>query len=230
MNYAWDLVIRAREQGVPLERLRFTQENPISPYQELALENINESALTGTTVQINGLYRYARIFETLLDDTFASRPELANALFDILMHRLVELDLRAGMTRQEYQQEFLREDLENGRLGAKHARAFAGLTKQQQRQLLVHLMRLYRTGPSQLLLCSAVKELFPHAIVYFKTDNAQELLLYIGQKRTERIAEQVDLLCDAFVPLDYHIELFWEKHFGIVGVAETMLPDEMMLF
>lgn len=33
-----------------------------------------------------------------------------------------------------------------------------------------------------------------------------------------------------FLPINYHVFLFWEHHFGIIDVEETMMVDEMVLF
>ena len=56
------------------------------------------------------------------------------------------------------------------------------------------------------------------------------MLVYIGQKETEKERERVEFLRDMFLPVHYQVYLFWEHHFGIIGVEETMELDEMVLF
>ena len=57
-----------------------------------------------------------------------------------------------------------------------------------------------------------------------------QVLVYIGQKETEKERERVEFLRDMFLPVHYQVYLFWEHHFGIIGVEETMELDEMVLF
>lgn len=33
-----------------------------------------------------------------------------------------------------------------------------------------------------------------------------------------------------FLPIYYHVFIFWEHHFGIIDVEETMELDHMVLF
>ena len=40
---------------------------------------------------------------------------------------------------------------------------------------------------------------------------------------------QLDLLCDMFVPIDYEMKLFWDMHFGLIGVDATMKIDEIIV-
>lgn len=230
MNYAWDLAIRAEAQGIPISVLRFVPEFPISPYSEIGFKNMNEQIVTDQTIEINGLYRYMSIFETMMNEDMEAQPELRAALFDILTHYLIQLDLRQGLSKQEYYQLFMQEDLETGIFGKQNKDILACFVKKQRQQILIYLVRMYRLGPSQLLLRSVMKEVFPHSITYFSTDSGQELLVFIGHHETPKFKRQVDFICSAFLPLDYRIELFWDKHFGIIGIDETMVPDEIMLF
>ncbi len=230
MNYIWDLIIRAEEQGVRQEELIFKPQNPISPYEELGFENMNQSVLTDLAVEVNGIYRYAAIFERLLEERMGRYPELRELLFDILMHYLAQLDLRQGLCRQEYYQMFLCEDMNDGRFGNQSAIVFGSFSKEQRRQILLHILRLYELGPSRSLLRSAMKSVFPHSISYALVENGrQEFLLYVGFPETDILKKQVDFMCSLFVPFDYQIRLFWDIHFGIVGIEETMEIDNFIV-
>lgn len=59
---------------------------------------MNQSVLTDLAVEVNGIYRYAAIFERSLEERMGRYPELRELLFDILMHYLAQLDLRQGLS------------------------------------------------------------------------------------------------------------------------------------
>ena len=42
--------------------------------------------------------------------------------------------------------------------------------------------------------------------------------------------KQIGFLMDLFVPLDISVQLFWDMHFGIISVEETMEPDDIMIY
>lgn len=44
------------------------------------------------------------------------------------------------------------------------------------------------------------------------------------------IKVRLQFLQDMFLPIDHQVYLFWEHHFGIIGVEETMVVDEVVLF
>ncbi|CAM5263560.1 Iron-dependent peroxidase OS=Lysinibacillus sphaericus OX=1421 GN=LS41612_08705 PE=4 SV=1 [Lysinibacillus sphaericus] len=57
-----------------------------------------------------------------------------------------------------------------------------------------------------------------------------ELLLYIAQKKTERNDSKVQLIQELFLPVSFHMEVYWEYHFGIIGTEETMKLDQIALY
>ena len=52
----------------------------------------------------------------------------------------------------------------------------------------------------------------------------------MGVKETEGDRERLEFLEDMFLPINYQVFLFWEHHFGIMDIDETMVMDEMVLF
>lgn len=56
------------------------------------------------------------------------------------------------------------------------------------------------------------------------------LLIYIGKSKTDRHEKQVKFILDMFVPIDYNLELFWDIHFGIIAVDETMEINEFVIY
>ena len=72
--------------------------------------------------------------------------------------------------------------------------------------------------------------LYPDSLVYASNDEIRELLIYVGVRETEKEQEKLEFLKGMFLPLNYRVFLFWEHHFGIIGVDETMELDKMVLY
>jgi hypothetical protein len=89
---------------------------------------------------------------------------------------------------------------------------------------------MYRVGASIGLLSKLLRALYPRSIAYLDIREKRELLIYIGERKTEQLESQLNLICDMFVPLDYEVVLFWEMHFGLIGVEETMEIGQIMMY
>lgn len=76
----------------------------------------------------------------------------------------------------------------------------------------------------------AIKDTFPNCILYQSNYNVKELFLYLGEKSNEVKEKQLAFLLDCFLPLEFQIRIFWDKHFGIMGIDETMHSNEIVIF
>ncbi|MDR2022919.1 MAG: hypothetical protein LBQ71_06620 [Hungatella sp.] len=229
MNYIWEVALKAQEQGVPFENIVFYPTRSVTPYSEIAFSDINQRELPDLVVEVNAMYQFNVIFKSLLDTEYED-SELKEALFDVLMHYLALLDLRQGLCRWEYHQKFLKRDFYDGKFGTRHKVLFDSCGRKQSKYFSAYLVAQYQTGSSLFYLQAMIKALYPKSIVYLNTDKKLELLIYIGKKETLELHQQVEYLCDAFVPFEYTVHLFWDKHFGMIDIDETMIPDEMILF
>lgn len=230
MNYMWEALLEGDEQGLKKEDIHFKPSKIANPYREVFSQDFNKNTLTSEPLEVNAYYRYAAVFRALLEEDMDAYSEIQELLFDVLAHDLSELDLREGLCHAEYYAKFLQEDIEKGRFGGRNADALRCFPKSKRRFVLSGLLRLYSVGTSTRLFAQLLRELYPNSIVYLDTCYGRELLIYIGKKKTEALAAQMDLLCDTFVPLDYKVQLFWEKHFGLIGVDETMQIGDIMMF
>ena len=57
MNYIWEILLRARAQGLSDNELFFAQAEDCSPWYEQSFPCLNEDTVTGPVVEINSLYR-----------------------------------------------------------------------------------------------------------------------------------------------------------------------------
>jgi len=229
MTYLWELLLRAEEQDFPREKIHFRQTKTPSPYMEVAYEELNREHLDENPVEVNAYYRFSAIFDCLLDG-LEEYPEFRECLYDILMQYVAEINIREGLCKNEYFGLFLRKDAKDGKFGKQFKEVFQAFARHQIRFVVENMVRLYRLGPSFALIRSVLRQLYPKSIIYLDKVDQRELLIYIGKKETPELKKQVDFLLALFVPFDYKVHLFWDAHFGIINVIETLDLDEFVIY
>ncbi len=179
---------------------------------------------------MNPLYRFARELAALFDQDLTGLEQTRGIFFDVFMQYTVQQDLRQGLSRQEYILRFLLSDLLEGVCGSSAAHAVRGFAKEKLRQLLRLIRKLYQCGSSLYLFKEVMRCMYPDSFVYVSNEAARQILIYVGEKETKGERERLVFLQDMFLPIDHQVYLFWEHHFGIIGVEETMVVDEVVLF
>ncbi|MFW6678943.1 hypothetical protein ACOAOT_14925 [Lacrimispora sp. AGF001] len=230
MNYAWEAALAADRAGIKREDVRYVPVSNGSPYTEVTLETINSKCLEEKRVEINPLYRFSREFSEMFDINLAGFETARNIFFDAAMQYLVQLDLRQGLSKQEYALRFLLRDLLEGVCGSQAARVAEQFEKEKLRQLLRLILKLYQCGSSIYLFREVMRYMYPDSMVYANNEAARQVLVYVGLKETEAERERLEFLQDMFLPINYQVFLFWEHHFGIIDVEETMEFDQVVLF
>ena len=230
MNYIWEVLLKAQKEGIAEESIAFVPADYPSPYMETAFDDLNPWELGINEIPVNAWYRFSATFETLLDGSLDAYPEMRDILFDIFLHQLAQLDLREGLCKNEYFGLFLRDDIQKGHFGAEFRDVIERFSFSARRVVTENLVRLYQIGPSIELFRTLLRELYPHSMLYLDTAGRRELLIYIGRKRTKVLAGQLDFLLSTFVPFDIVTQLFWEYHFGIIGIDGTMYMDEVLIY
>jgi len=229
LTYIWELLLKADEQDFTRENIRFKQVSTPTPYMEVAYEELNRQDLDEAPVEVNAYYRFSAIFDNVIDG-LVGYPEFQDCLYDILMHYTAEINLREGLCKSEYHGLFLREDVVAGKFGRQFSEVFQTFERRQVRFVIECMVRLYKLGPSVTLFRSVTRQIYPRSIIYLDAVQRRELLIYIGKKETPQLKKQVDFLLSLFVPFDYITHVFWDMHFGIVGVNETLELDEFVVY
>lgn len=156
--------------------------------------------------------------------------EKARSLFlDVFMHCMAQSDLRSGMHRQEYYFRFLREDLLGGVYGRQAAEAFSLFGIREQKRIVAALFSLYRSGHGKAIFMKLMTELYENSFVYEGRDRAETLYLYVGKGETEEERKRVGFLTDTFLPVNEDVKVFYDSHFGVIDLDETMIMDRIML-
>ena len=92
------------------------------------------------------------------------------------------------------------------------------------------IFKLYQCGSSILLFREVMRDMYPDSFVYVSNDRIRQVLVYIGVEETEVERIRMGFLQDLFLPIYFEVFLFWEHHFGIIGIEETMKIEDMVLF
>ena len=180
-------------------------------------------------IEVNPYYRFYDIFKDLFHPEMQEFPDLRKSLANLIFHLLAENDAMSGMTKEEYYKQFLYQNIRSGAFG-RDAADTVELFKREERELILSgLLRQYQTGSSLDIFKDMAEELLPENIIYHSNENYYEILVYVGVKKEEQIVAKVELLKKLFVDLPYHVDVYYEHHFGIIGVEETMRIDEIAL-
>lgn len=229
MNYIWDVMLSSKLKGIDPNGIRFVPAEDYSPYMELSLEDLNQREIE-QIVEVNPYYRFYSIFKELFLPDDEEDYELRENLFDILIHFLGTIDLYQGMNKREYYIRFLSRDIRNGVFGDRIASSFNVLDRQEQDKICEGLLMVYETGELIHFLKQTMSKIFKKSIIYANCEEKNELLIYMGQEKTEHANSKVELILELFLPLHFTIEIYWSHHFGILEEEATMRMEGIALY
>lgn len=230
MNYIYNMLLKADEQNVKREKIKFKQAEIFSPYMEMAFEEINFNGIPkNQEVEINSFYRFEGIFKEIFDINFKENIELRNTLFDILIHYLAGLDLKSGLSKKEFYKIFLLRDIENNVFGESLKSNIECFNKEEKDIFLNGLITLYETGTSLELFKNVLSRIFRYSTVYLSKDAPKDIYIYLSEYKNESFEGKVNSIIDTFLPVNMNSFLFWDKHFGIIGEENVMKSDEIVM-
>ncbi|MHC1686028.1 MAG: hypothetical protein AB6733_24385 [Clostridiaceae bacterium] len=230
MNYIWDILLKADRQDIKRENIKFVPAKVFSPYIEVLLSDLNIRKLPeSNTIEVNPYYRFHEIFKDLLDVNLEESPQLREVIFDIITHFLAELDLKEGLCKQEFYKKFIKDEIKQGIFGNGISEAVDEFSKEELDYILSGLITLYLTGTSLHLFNKIMKKVFPNTITYQNKDNPKKVLIYLGEFRTQELKRKIEFILDLFLPINMKSNIYYEYHFGIIGVDETMKMENMVI-
>lgn len=230
MNYAWEAVLQAEKNNIDRNTLHFTEAYNPSPYMEVSVIDLNQESPEEERIEINPIYRLQDVFGTLFDKNITGMEQTRELFFDVCMHYIVQLDLREGLSKEDYYCMLAEADIRNGRYGPSAKESFSLFGRAEKKAILLSYMQLLKTGNYLEEFRKALVRLYPHAYIYENNETVYELLVYLGVKETERERQRAAFLREMFLPIQETVHWFYEHHFGIIGVDETMMMDEMVIF
>lgn len=226
MNYIWEILLKARQTGYFDKDLFFVQAKECSPWYEQSFPCINENMISNPVIEINALYRFSDIFQELL--YYKENSEYLTFLFDAAIHILAAQETLKGLSKRDFYIKKLIKDLEKGEFSFHTANTFQKLEENKKRYIADLILSQYEIGSSLMTFRKAVTLFYPKAMLYQIRYKPQQLLLYLGLTNAER--EVVQMLEELFLPIQYQIRIFWNKHFGVWDVDATLLFDEIEIY
>jgi len=181
VNYTWEVALTADRCGMPRENVRYVPVLDGSPYMEVSMEYINDSRVRNSVVQINPLYRFAEEFAHMFDVNLEGHEQTRGLVFDVFMHYITQLDLRQGLSRQEFFLRYFLADLLNGVFGERARESLGSFAKEELRLLLQFILKVYECGSSMTLFTEVIRYIYPGSIVYINND-----VVILDKKRRKR--------------------------------------------
>lgn len=185
----------------------------ICPY----LEVYNDSP---QRAEVNPLLRFSGIFEWLhneaLKETINNQEELENVVF----HYLAQLDRCKGMNCLQVIIERTRNEICNGYFGAEAEQLWKNLNY-NDREIVLYELAQRLLADNHTFFMDAMNKLFPLSSLCYEKDT-KIYYLYIGVKNTDYNQTKFKLLKVLFWNVNYILKPIWEKHYGIIGIRDTM--------
>ena len=61
-------------------------------------------------------------------------------------------------------------------------------------------------------------------------EEQEQIVLYINEEKTKENKKKERLIEELFLPLGLNSRVFYKRHFGLMGVEETMKIGEMVIY
>lgn len=229
MQYIWEVVLAAEKNGIREADLRYEVAEVRSPYLEVSFSDLNTQTVEQTVVEVNPFYRFFDIFSGVLDINQKEYEKTKEIFVDAVFHYLALTDLRMGMSRKDYYFKFLVEELESGQFGRKTKAAIQLFSSYEKKYIVLALMDVISSRNYREIFKWLFQEIYQDSIIYKSMDCANELYIYVGSAETQEERKRVQFLLDTFLPIGVRTEVFYQEHFGILEVEETMILDKVLL-
>lgn len=230
MSYIWQSLLSAEKQGLNKNSINFTLGKVISPYMEVAFNELNAVTLPeDRNIEVNIYYRFYEIFKDLFKTDYFEDFEIREVLLDILLHFLGELDLKSGICKKELYKEFILNDIKLGVFGDSLKENIENFTKEELNIFLEGLLTLYSTGTSMLLFKKVLRGIFKGSSVYEDREDTKKIYIYLNSKKNRLLEGKFKAVLDMFMPINTKTLIFWDKHFGVIEAEAAMKIDNIVM-
>ena len=133
-------------------------------------------------------------------------------------------------SREEYYKKLLLGDFCGEAFGGEIRELFLELDREGRELVLSGWLRSCRTGSALAIFLDMVQGMVRDSIVYHNQEHPDELLIYTRQKKSKELVRRMELIVKLFLDIRYQAEIFYEYHFGIIGMEETMQIGEIAIY
>lgn len=228
-NHIWAPYLVMLQQEKDPTRLHYVvKHNRVSPYLELQAESLHGNGTYEdgmARLDVNPFVRFSRIFAPFLTPDDLGYEEFEQALSDIMLHYLADLDIKMGMCRHDLYLSLLMRDLDRGVYGGlDELKVFR---KMEKRVIAEWLITFYRTGDGAYSLSGAVNALLPVCKIYIR--EGEEFVFYMREPPDETDQKKIRFLIRLFLPLFCSCTIHWTRTYGVLGYEETMQMEDFIL-
>ena len=231
-QYIWSLLVN--NNGFENEKIKFIKSSVISPYFELNMENINDITAGKSDekylVETNPFFRFDNIFSFLMMPDDENNEKLKESFLNIGLHILGDFDLYEGQTKKDFYCKEIIRNMESGSSGEK-LKKYLSFLNMKEKLYVAEVFLEYNEGRNQIrCLKKIVKKLFPESLVYDNKYSDKNIVIYLGHKKDDKTRKITGIINELFVPLGLKPKYFYEHHFGILGIEETLVIDSMAVY
>ena len=230
MSYLWRVLVEAADNNIDKNSIVFKPAQVYSPYMEVSLENLNSPLLSeGREIEVNYWYRFHDIFRDLFPVDYEDYKELREVFFDIVIHYLGTLDIQRGLSKKYFCRDLIYKDIKNGELGESIKANIDLLDKYELEYFLDGIINQYNCGSSIQNFEYVLRAIYKSNIVYKSKYKPKDIYIYLDTPYSEEEKNKIDMIIDTFLPINMRTFIFWDKHFGILGVESTMKQGSIAL-
>lgn len=228
-QYIWEYLLNEEE-------VQFEPALYFDPYAELSNEH-EDGEKDGTVIcRYNAMHRFEKIFRTYFESAGNPMKPKDQIIFDLVSHYLAAVDVKSGFSFREYRKRRFGSDIAEGNYGECVRKVYGELNK-DQKYMVMHYLELQdriqeKDGAEEAGITIYVKAaiaLLGTGVIYRDRYRQNRYLFYIGAKRTDLFEKLLFLAETLFLPLDCQVDIFWERHFAMMGENQTMRMDAIRL-
>lgn len=176
-------------------------------------------------IKVNPNIRFEKIFapalksDTVLDDNY----------INIMFHILAEIDRKSYINRFTIKKNLLLNDIENGILGKNIKDNISVFSKTELADTLTCLLETLDGVDMYHLFEKICKKIFPNASKLYFFESSKSFYIYLGIKEDSINTKKIGILKELFWDITADIKIYFDKHFGIIGIVPTMKIDNITI-
>ena len=229
-QYIWNVVYEMFQKGEDINKIKFVLSEKISPYMEINENNINYFD-EDIEVEVNPFLRFNRILSGIIDVNIKKDyEEIRKTVFNVMLHILSQIDLYEGMSKRVIINRKIVKEFEEGKYGKEIQKLINYFTETENISVANSVYDLYKCSNSMYIFEEAIKSVFKDSIVYNNKISEDKLIIFINDKGNERNKNKFRLLRKLFLPMGLKTRVYWENHFGVIGVRETLKINNTSVF
>lgn len=228
MKYIWEYLIKAIQNDIDINEITFKPAKEFSPYLEIATDIINQQeVLVDEPTEINPYFRYQKIFQNLFKPDYEEFEKVREMILDQIIHEIFHTEKYMGMSRNGFYKSFLKKNIDNGCFGKEFTELYKTLNRDEQDVICLYLLNMYCNGSSIALWKEIISYFYKDCYIY--QGQEEELLIYLGKEKEKKDRILLKLINTVFLPISYKVDIYFKYPFGVLGMEETMMLDEIEL-